>query len=128
MHGLSRSVSVFSRRGFLVGSASLLGALAAGAALTMRSLSGASLEYRALLRDAIGERAPSVLSEKELAVLVAVVDAMIPDRDGAPSAREVGVALRIDSELRFQGEKLVRDVKSALFVVEHGGVLHASTS
>jgi hypothetical protein len=50
---------------------------------------------------------------------------MLPDRAPFPTAREVGVALRIDKELSFHGAKLVDDTRAALFVVEHGGVLHA---
>lgn len=109
---------MISRRGFLVGSAATLGALAAGAGVMM---TGSGDTYRRIVGDGV---APFVLSMKELAVLTALVDRMLPDRAGWPTAREVAVARRIDKELSFHGAKLTSDTRAAMFVVEHGGVLH----
>lgn len=108
----------FSRRGFLFGSAAVLGALAAGAAVIMRR---SDPEYQAILGPAV---TPLLLSVKELAVLTVLVDRLLPDRPPFPTAREVGVARRIDKELTFHGDKLASDTRAGLFVLEHGGVLH----
>jgi hypothetical protein len=126
MNHLSRAVRGFSRRGFLIGSGATLGALAAGAAAVMR---GDPAQYRSLVTLADGSvPETAVLSVKELAVLTALVDRMLPDRPPFRSAREVGVARRIDKEISFHGARLQTDTRSALFVVEHGGVLNASLS
>jgi hypothetical protein len=122
----SRAMRGFSRRGFLVGSTAVLGALAAGAGLVMR---GDPEQYRALVRLDDGSVPETVvLSVKELAVLTAVVDRMLPPRPPFPTARELALARRIDKELGFHGEKLQSDMKSALFVLEHDGLVHASAS
>jgi hypothetical protein len=107
-----------NRRGFLklTGGAALL--LAGGSALTMWR---AGARYRRLLPPGA---APSVLTEKELAILCAVCDRLLPG--GAPTAREARVAERIDRELTFHGPKLQADVKHAILLVEHGGWAHLS--
>lgn len=120
------ALRAFSRRGFLIGSAGALGALAAGAALWMR---GDPAAYRELVREADGTLpTPSVLSLKELAVLTALCDRLAPATPGFPPARELGIARRIDRELVFLRGKMRDDVKSALFVFEHGGLVHGSVS
>ncbi len=82
-------------------------------------------EYERIVTAAFGAAArPVALSVKELAVLTSLVDRLLPDRPPFPTAREVGVALRIDRELSFHGAKLTSDTSAALFLLEHGGVLH----
>jgi hypothetical protein len=101
-----------NRRGFLkLGGATAL-LVAGGSALTMWR---AGVRYQRLLPP--GAR-PQVLSEKELAVVCALCDRIFPD--ATPSARDVRVAERIDRELSFAGARLQRDVKNAIFLVEHG--------
>ncbi len=107
-----------NRRGFLKLSGAAALALAGGATLTMW---GAGERYRRLLPP--GAR-PTVLSEKELAVLCALADRLFPD--ATPSARDTRVAERIDRELTFHGAKLKSDIKSAILLVEHGGWAHLS--
>lgn len=122
----ARALRAFSRRGFLIGSASALGALGAGAALVMR---GDPAAYRALIREPDGsEPVPQVLSVKGLAVLTAVCDRLAPATPGFPTAKELGIARRIDRELVFLRGKLTDDVKGALLVFEHGGLAHGSAS
>ena len=102
-----------NRRGFLKlsGAGALL--LAGGSALTMWR---AGARYQKLLPPGA---APSVLTEKELAILCAVCDRLLPG--GEPTCREARVAERIDRELQFHPPKLQRDVKHAILLVEHGG-------
>lgn len=71
---------------------------------------------------------PMTLSEKELAVLFAFCDRLLPDVEGQPTAREARIAERIDKELSFHTPKMQSDVKAALLLVEHGGILHLSGS
>lgn len=59
-------------------------------------------------------------------MLLALCDRLLPG--GPPSARALKIAERIDLELSFHHAKLVEDFKSALLLVEHGGVLHASAT
>lgn len=90
-------------------------ALAGGSWLAMR---GGGEHYRRLLNGA----KPSVLSEKELAVLFAAVDRLIPGEPGWLSARDARLAERIDRELAFHTRKFQSDMKAALLLLEHGGV------
>jgi hypothetical protein len=106
-----------TRRRLLQASAAGTAALAAGSWLTMRGSAG---HYRQLL----GGTAPSVLSEKELAVLFAVVDRLLPAEPGWLTARDARVAERIDRELAFHTRKFQGDLRSALLLVEHGGLAH----
>ena len=62
---------------------------------------------------------PRVLSKKTLAVLATFCDVVLP-----PNAREIRVAERIDRELVFHPKRVQKDVKSALLLVEHGGLAH----
>jgi len=99
----------------LSGAATL--ALAGGSWLTMR---GSSQHYRRLL----GGASPVVLSAKELAVLMALADRLLPEEPGWLTAREARVAERIDRELSFHTRKFQADVQAALLLVEHGGLAH----
>jgi hypothetical protein len=112
-------VRPLTRRGFLkLGVAGT--ALAAAAA---PSMNGCAPRYVAMLPP--GTK-PVTLSEKELAVLAAVCDRVIVPAPGAPTPRQVGVAERLDRELIFHHPKLREDIGSALWLVEHGGLLRLS--
>src|SRR5262249_26086033 len=107
------AVVAITRRGFLkVGGVTAL-ALGGGVALTMR---GGSARYAKLLP---AGAQPQVLSTKELAVLAAMVDRILPVEN--PTPREARIAERIDRELAFAVPRVRNDVKSALLLVEHGG-------
>ncbi len=111
--------SPISRRGFLrLGL--LSGAVIAGGAWVMRR---SDARYARLVPP---DYRRAVLSEKELAVLLALCDRVIAPTPGAPTARQARIAERIDRELSFHQGKLQRDIEAALFVVEHGGVVHGS--
>ncbi|OGQ12842.1 MAG: hypothetical protein A2138_07760 [Deltaproteobacteria bacterium RBG_16_71_12] len=85
--------------------------------------------YRALIREPDGTvPVPARLSLKELAVLTALCDRLVPATPGLPSAKELGIARRIDRELVFLRDKLADDVKAALFLFEHGGLVHGTVS
>jgi len=110
-----RTGSPLTRRRLLQLSGGATAALAAGSWLSMR---GSAAHYRKLAGDA----KPAVLSVKELAVLFAVVDRLLPAEPGWLTAREARVAERIDRELGFHTRKFQGDVQAALLVVEHGGL------
>jgi Gluconate 2-dehydrogenase subunit 3 len=110
-----RAGSPLTRRRLLQLSGGATVALAAGSWLAMR---GSAEHYRRL----VGGATPAVLSVKELAVLFAAVDRLLPAEPGWLTAREARVAERIDRELAFHTRKFQGDVKAALFVVEHGGL------
>jgi len=110
-----RAGSPLTRRRLLQLSGGATVALAAGSWLSMR---GSASHYRKL----VGDAKPAVLSVKELAVLFAVVDRLLPAEPGWLTAREARVAERIDRELSFHTRKFQGDVKAALLVVEHGGL------
>lgn len=109
------------RRGFLKMGAVAAALLAGGGALFAWSSRG----YRHLVPPLAK---PVVLSEKELAILAVVVDRLLPDAPPRLGAREARVAERIDRELAFHTPKMQRDLKAALLLVEHGGLLHLSAS
>jgi hypothetical protein len=68
---------------------------------------------------------PEVLTAKELGVLAVFCDRVCPaPSETHPGPRALRVAERIDRELRFHTATLQGDVKDALFLVEHGGLLH----
>ncbi len=99
------------------------GALAVGGALLMRG--GGDAHYAALLAGVT----PRVLSMKELGVLTAFCDrACPPDGDDCPGPRQTRVAERVDKELSFHTPTMQSDVKSALLLLEHGGLLHGSST
>ena len=107
-----------SRRRFLITGGLMGGALVA-AGLFVRG--GGDAHYASLLKGA----KPEVLSLKELGVLAAFCERVCPQRsDAEPGPRETRVAERIDRELRFHTRTMQSDVKAALLLLEHGGVLH----
>lgn len=111
-----------TRRRFLAVSATTAALLGGAGALALRG--GAA--HDAILASLPRPYAPVVLTRGELAVLVAAVDRLVGAEPPFPSARDVGVACRIDKELSFHGPRLQADVKAALFLVEHGGVARGS--
>ncbi len=108
-----------SRRRFLVTGGLMSGALVVAAGFFMRG--GGDAHYASLLPGAT----PEVLSLKELGVLAAFCDRVCPQRsESEPGPRETRVAERIDRELGFHTLQMQSDVKAALLLLEHGGVLH----
>lgn len=79
---------------------------------------GGDAHYAALVDGA----QPRTLSVKELGVLTVFC------RHVCPAGAQTRVAARIDKELTFHTAQLVRDLRSALLLLEHGGVLHLSTT
>jgi hypothetical protein len=115
---------MLTRRRLLVVGGATAAALATGSALLMRG--GGDAHYRSLLRP--GAR-PVTLTEKELAVLTVLCDAVVPELDPSrPGAGTLRVAERIDKELSFHHAALQADFAQALFFIEHGGVLRGSTT
>jgi hypothetical protein len=110
-----------TRRRFLKVSSVTAAALATGGALLMRG--GGDAHYRSL----VTAETPRVLSLKELGVLSVFCDRVCPEPGGKhPGPRVLRIAERIDRELSFHVAKMQADVKAALLVLEHGGVLHLS--
>ena len=99
-----------TRRGFLVRTAGFSAALALG------GCAGEQVDtYRALLPP--GET-PVALGVREYAVLRAFVNRMVPASASRPGADALAVAARVDRELGFHGERLQRDMRDALRLVE----------
>lgn len=93
------------------------GVLLGGAALVGRQLTGYHV-------DAATARRLRVLSPKEYLVLQAVARRVLaPDRDDAPSADTVEVALGVDAYLAKLPPYVQRDVGALLQLVEHGSAL-----
>ncbi len=115
--------SGFSRRRLLQvgGAAALTLSLARAASWVLGEAAGGHDNH---YRRRVGLVRPCVLSVKELAVLGALCDRLLAT--AAPTAAQVRVAERIDSELRFHVPKFQSDVKAALALIEHGGLLHGS--
>ncbi len=109
-----------SRRRFLIAGGVVTGALAVGSAVLMRG--GGDAHYAGLIPGA----QPRVLSLKELAVLAAFCDRALGEDE--PGARTTRVAERIDKELAFHTPTMQSDVKSALLLLEHGGLMHLSST
>lgn len=114
------AASPLSRRRLLQVSGAAGLALAGGSVFVMWGSSG---HYRRLLPSGA---TPRVLSEKEMAILAAFCDRILPDAPGHLTARDARLADRIDRELTFHGRRMQSDLKAALLVLEHGGWLHAS--
>jgi hypothetical protein len=118
-----RVTYLLSRRRLLhVGGATA--ALLAGA--SWLSLRGATKDHDAVLAQLVGPYDPVVLSRGELAVLAVVVERLIGAVPPLPTTYAVRLPERIDKELSFHGPKMQDDVKQALVLIEHGGVLHGS--
>ncbi len=105
-----------SRRGFLKVGAATTAALIGGGALAGCMTSSAP-------PDLVGNERPEVLTEGELATLVALADRVIAQADGTPSARETRTARRVDRELVFSDGLLTADVRAALSLIEYGPIL-----
>jgi len=76
---------------------------------------------------------PLVFSDKAFGVCCALCDRILPRRIpgrpvSRPDAREARIAERIDQELTFHTPRMQRDVELALLFLEHGGLLHFSTT
>jgi hypothetical protein len=118
-----RAMNPLTRRRFLRISGVTAAALAGGSALLMRG--GGDAHYASLAPGAT----PRVFSVKELGVLAAFCDRACPQPGGAhPGPRPLRIAERIDKELSFHTAKLRGDLQAAMLVLEHGGVLHLSTT
>jgi hypothetical protein len=113
------SPNPLSRRRFLIAGGAVAGALAAGSVLLMRG--GGDAHYASLIPGAT----PRVLSLKELGALAAFCDRACPQPgEDDPGPRKTRVAERIDKELTFHTPTMQSDVKAALLLLEHGGLLH----
>jgi hypothetical protein len=60
-----------------------------------------------------------VLSTKEMVVVRALIEVLVPGGDGLPSGLELGVAQRIDEELWAQPDAVRADLRAALHLLEH---------
>jgi hypothetical protein len=67
--------------------------------------------------------APGTLDDAHAATLEAFCDRAITPADGAPTARDARLALRIDHELGLLSPAFVGDVRDALTLLEYSGVL-----
>lgn len=102
----------------------LAGGVATGALLALGGgLSWVSLGYR--LRS--GEVAIG-LSEKELCVVRALVDALLPAADGMPGGVDVGVHQRIDEEVWAAQTDTASDLRAAIQLIEHAPPLFGRAS
>lgn len=106
------------RRGFLKTSALSAAALSLGSGALM---GGCSDAYAGKLP---GRLTLFVLSPKEYVVAAAFASRIVGDEPGRSLSEATQPARRLDRELRFHHRQLVDDVKSALLLVEHGGLAH----
>lgn len=60
------------------------------------------------------------LSTKEMAIVRAIVEALLPGDDGLPSGLALSVHQRIDEEVFSQPDEVQEDLKAALQLLEHG--------
>ncbi len=67
---------------------------------------------------------PVALSAKELAVVKAFVEALLPAEDGFPSGVALGVHQRIDEEAWAASEGTRGDLKNGLQLFEHATISH----
>lgn len=91
-----------------------LGATGAALLAVGGGLSWVALGYRVADGDV-----PIALSTKELAVVRAVVETLLPGGEGIPSGLSLGVHQRIDEELWSAPEAVRSDLKAALHLLEH---------
>ncbi|MBS1153722.1 MAG: hypothetical protein H6Q89_5420 [Myxococcaceae bacterium] len=124
---MGKRPSPLSRRRFLLVGGVTGALLAVGGVLVARG--GGRTHYRALAPPGVR---PLVFSDKAFGVLCALCDRILPAKDPAdpsrPDAREARIAERIDQELTFHTPRMQRDVELALLFLEHGGLLHFSTT
>mgnify|MGYP001598331414 CR=1 FL=1 len=124
---MAKAPSPLSRRRFLAVGAGAGLLLGVGGALVARG--GGRAHYRSLHPPGVR---PRVFSDKAFGVLCALCERLLPGKDASdptrPDAREARIAERIDRELTFHTPRMKRDVELALLFVEHGGLLHASTT
>lgn len=123
---MSKGQSPLSRRLFLQAGVGV--AVVAGlGALIVRG--GGRSYYQSLREEGV---TPLVFSDKAFGVLCVLCERVLPAKDssdpGRPDAREARIAQRIDKELTFHHPRMQRDVELALLFLEHGGLLHASTT
>lgn len=59
------------------------------------------------------------LSEKELAVVAALTEALVPGEDGMPNGVALGVPQRVDEEVWAAPPAIQSDLKAALLLLEH---------
>ena len=59
------------------------------------------------------------LSEKELAVVAALTEALVPGEDGMPNGLALGVPQRVDEEVWAAPPAIQSDLKAALLLLEH---------
>jgi hypothetical protein len=59
------------------------------------------------------------LSEKELAVVCALTETLVPGEDGMPNGIALGVPQRVDEEVWAASPKIQSDLKAALLLLEH---------
>lgn len=59
------------------------------------------------------------LTEKELAVVAALTEALVPGENGMPSGLTLGVPQRVDEEVWAAPPTIQDDLKGALLVLEH---------
>jgi hypothetical protein len=63
------------------------------------------------------------LSEKELAVVAALAQALVPGEDGMPNGLALGVPQRVDEEVWAASPAIQADLKAALLLLEHAPLL-----
>jgi hypothetical protein len=59
------------------------------------------------------------LSEKQLAVVAALTEALVPGEDGMPNGLALGVPQRVDEEVWSASPAIQSDLKAALLLLEH---------
>jgi hypothetical protein len=124
---VSKRPSPLSRRRFLQVGAVTGALLSVGGLLVARG--GGRDHYKSLAPAGVR---PRVFSDKAFGVLCVLCDRVLPAKDPSdperPDAREARIAERIDKELTFHTPRMQRDVELALLFLEHGGLLHVSTT
>jgi hypothetical protein len=97
--------------------------LAFGVAGTAALTCGGGLGWLTLGYDLDAGDVPIALSTKELAVVRAIVDALLPADGDLPSGLSLGVHQRIDEEVWAADDALRADLAASLHLLEHGPVL-----
>lgn len=94
--------------------------LQAGAASAALLTAGGALRWVSGGYALPGGEVAIALTAKEMVVVRAVVEALLPGGDGLPSGLELGVHQRVDEEVWAQAEPVRQDLKAALMLLEHG--------